>query len=848
MNILKKLTDSYLKLNKKRTLVTIIGIILSGAMISAVTTLAVSFQGFMINYEKDRNGEWEARFNGVAYSNLKYIENNNQISDTFIASDLYMAENEYSRENYLKIVQYEEDAIKKMGEQLEKGELPKNSDEIALSRTFFDGKDNEPEIGDTVTFKVGYVKDVPETTDNPYGVEFVQTGTKTYKITGMIKRPFFESSADYFTAGITIMDKSTLIDDTLVTAGVVMKKSQDVYTVGEELAKYVGASSVKYNKSLLAYEGVTDDLGFHQMMYSVCGVLICIIMVGSVMVIYNSFAISVSDRKKQFGMLASVGATRKQIRKSVIYEGAILGCIGIPIGILCGIGGIGVTLKIVSGLINEIVKDGRFNLELVISWPAIIIAVILMMVTIYLSVIIPARRASKTTPIEAIRQVDDIKTKTKKLRTPKFITKLFGVEGTIALKNLKRAKKRYRTTVISLVVSIVLYISVTGFVDYMYTGFDSAYQTTDYDFGVTISYRNDNAKEKVEKAKNEIIQMEQIDRISDIRYLYKTIELPESKVNANIVKIMKENHMVDEDLNNYVLNTTVVTLNPSEYEKYLREMGLTKLEDNQMIIVNYINNIVQFGVETNVINMKEGEKLDLLENTAENQDVSTVSIAKLTEKAPFGISTSDSGIRIVGIVNENTYTKMLEKVGSQNEAENIYINTKNNLDVTKQLKEISNNYPNLTISVYDAEARLKDQRNLKLIIQIFLYGFIALISAIGISNIFNTISTNIGLRKREFANLKSIGMTSKQFNRMLNLECIFYGSKALLYGLPIGILMCYVINQSFDTGISMLFRLPWSSIVISIVAVYAIVFVTMLYSSKKMKGQNIVEALRDDNV
>lgn len=153
-----------------------------------------------------------------------------------------------------------------------------------------------------------------------------------------------------------------------------------------------------------------------------------------------------------------------------------------------------------------------------------------MMVTIYLSVIIPARRASKTTPIEAIRQVDDIKTKTKKLRTPKFITKLFGVEGTIALKNLKRAKKRYRTTVISLVVSIVLYISVTGFVDYMYTGFDSAYQTTDYDFCVTISYRNDNAKAKVEKAKNEIIQMEQIDRISDIRYLYKTIELPESNV------------------------------------------------------------------------------------------------------------------------------------------------------------------------------------------------------------------------------------------------------------------------------------------------------------------------------
>ena len=227
--------------------------------------------------------------------------------------------------------------------------------------------------------------------------------------------------------------------------------------------------------------------------------------------------------------------------------------------------------------------------------------------------------------------------------------------------------------------------------------------------------------------------------------------------------------------------------------------------------------------------------------------IETVKIAKLTEKAPFGVNTSE-WVNIMGIVNENTYNKMLEKMEKQSEDEGIYISTKKNSEVSKQLKEISENYANLTISIYDAEATMKDEKNLKLIIQIFLYGFIALISAIGISNIFNTISTNIGLRKREFANLKSIGMTNKQFNKMLNLECVFYGTKALLYGLPLGALMCYIINQSFESGFSVIFKLPWSSIVISIIAVYIIVFLTMIYSSKKMKKQNIIEALRDDNI
>ena len=775
MNILKKLTANYLKLNKKRTLVTIIGIILSGAMISAVTTLAVSFQAFMIDYEIETGGAWEAKFKEIPYSELKYFENNNQIKDSFIESNLYMAENKYSTENYLRIDGYEEDAILKMGEKLLKGELPKNSDEIALSNTFFDGKDNEPQIGDTITFNVGYVIDVEPTENNPDGIQFVQTGTKTYKITGMIQRPTFESSADYYTAGITILDKEQLNDNSLVNVGIIMKDAKEIYKITEELADHFGLYytlgseekiyEVQYNTSLLAYMGVNNEEGFNAMIYSVCGVLILVIMIGSIMVIYNSFAISISERKKQFGMLSSVGATKSQIRKSVIYEGAILGLIGIPIGIACGILGIGITLNIVNELLEPIFEVKTFDLELVVSWEAIAIAVILIAITIYMSVVIPARRASKITPIEAIRQIDDVKVKPKKLKTPKFIYKLFGMEGTIALKNLKRAKKRYRTTVISLVISVILYISVSGFVGYLGSGFDSVYKTYDYDFNVSIYARNENLNDTINLASDELLKMDNVERISKIHTLYREFEIPANKLDNNIKKIIEEDEYMKEsqynkDTDSYQIVAQIICLNEEEYSRYLNEIGIKNISEDEVVLINTINLIMDYGIETNITKFKNGDEIKLED---ENQNTSNLKIAKLTDKEPLGIDAGSYGITLFGIVSKSGFDKLKKNTDAL--YTRMYIQAEDINAVDEQIDAIQEKYTNLEIYKSNVTQNMIQEKNLKLIIQIFLYGFIALISAIGISNIFNTISTNINLRRREFANLKSIGMTDKQFRQ-----------------------------------------------------------------------------------
>lgn len=851
MNILNKLTKNYLKLNKKRTIVTIIGILLSGAMITAVTTLAVSFQSFMLQVEIQQDGAWEATFNNVPTKEIGKIKENKNFKEVMIMEPVGMAQNPYSDDPFLYIKAYDSEALENMVIRLMEGRLPENENEIVLSETFFDGKENEPKIGDTITLTIGKrMLDGEEIIKEKQTEEeeFVKTGEKTFTVCGKIKRPDFENYSTNYTAGVTKLDNLKSIEAEKVSVAVIDKNAKNIYQDTEttlENFSEKGEATVKYNSYVLAYKGVNSDSGFNTMLYSVCGILIGVIIIGSILVIYNSFAISVSERKKQFGMLSSVGATQKQLKKSVLYEGAILGTIGIPLGILAGIGGIGVTLKIVNGLLQPILnmeQGYHWELELVISWPAIVIAAILIAFTIYLSVMIPAKRASKITPIEAIRQNEDVKTKSKKLRTPKWIRKIFGIEGDIALKNLKRSKKRYRTTVISLIISIVLFISVSGFVGYMYSGFNSIYQTVEYDYQVSL-YPNDKL-DKTNQFKEKINTIDEVDKISIIDLLYYTVTIPEDKLDTNLKKSMQNNKELKEIFNieegSITMTAKVIALNEEEYNRYLKTVGIKEIKENQAILINTIDLIQSAKYEGNITGYKANEKVVLEDSSEKNVEIE---IAKITDKCPFGIQNSEYP-QLILVTNAETMQKFEEEETMM--YTKAYITAKNDTILKEQLKELSKN--NSEIQVQYVKEIMEQEQNLKVIIQIFSYGFIVLISAIGIANIFNTISTNINLRRREFAMLKSIGMTDKSFRKMLNLECFFYGTKALLFGLPIGIIICYFINQGFGSFVQFAFSLPWNSIIISILAVYLVVFITMLYSSSKVKKENIIDVLRNENI
>lgn len=876
MNILNKLTKNYLKMNKKRTLVTIIGIILTGAMISGVTTLASSFQRFMINTEKEMSGPWEATFCNVEYANSKYIKDNEKTEESFFVEKQGVALLGDNKEDFIEIRGYENKSLDYYRIKALEGRLPQSENEITLTQLFF-SINPEYKIGDTIKLNVGMrvYEGVERPARYPYvdGETFETKEVKEYKIVGKISTPSF-ASGGYLSGAITYLDTKNIEKDSIVNVGVITKNNKNIYEDTKNIAVNANLyedeedalSNINYNKSLLMFYGVNNESGFTSTIIGVCAVLIIVIAIGAILVIYNGFAISVSERKKQFGILSSIGATKSQIKKMVIFEGVIVGAIAIPLGILVGIAGIGITLNVVNGLLkpmmSEMITTGMTtNLELVISYPSLIVAVILIAITIYLSVVLPARRASKISPIDAIRQTDDVKVKPRKLKTPKFLRKIYGIEGDIALKNLKRSKKRYRTTVISLVISIVLFITFNGFVTYMFTGFDGMYMTTEYDYMVQLYANretdkdNNNYEQLINNAIKDINSIEGIDKSVTIKSIECYTNIAKDNINNSLKKLMDKNERVKEiyEFENDLceIGVNIISLDNTEYANYLKQVGINSIDDGKCILVNYINDLYNTRAQYEITNYKKGDKIEFNKYTKNaigvNNVSSTLEIAKVTDKLPYGVM-SFSG-RIVLVVNENTMNTIKNTVDEDVSTE-VLIETADSKAFDKRAEDALQKYKGkLWCYRQDIASDILVYRNLKLIISIFLYGFIALISAIGISNIFNTISTNINLRRREFANLKSIGMTDKAFRKMLNLECVFYGTKALLYGLPIGALLCYVLKNAFSSDlISYMYKLPISSMLISAIAVYTVVYITMIYSSRKVKKENIIDVLRDDNI
>ena len=131
---------------------------------------------------------------------------------------------------------------------------------------------------------------------------------------------------------------------------------------------------------------------------------------------------------------------------------------------------------------------------------------------------------------------------------------------------------------------------------------------------------------------------------------------------------------------------------------------------------------------------------------------------------------------------------------------------------------------------------------------IFLYGFITVVALIGITNIFNTVTTNMELRAPEFAMLRSMGMTGREFRRMIWLEGIFYGGKALLIGIPAGLLLSVCFNRAMGEGIVTEFRFPWLGTGTAAAAVVFLLFVIMRYSMRKINQRNMIETIRNENI
>lgn len=855
MNILKKLTLKSLKLNKKRTIVTIIGIILSTALICAVAGMITSVQKTLINYAKSHSGNYHVCFKNIPNDELKYIKENKNVQNYFLSKNvgygkLEKVENEYKP--YIFVMEYDKKGLEQGGVTLLEGRMPENSNEIVIPEHLIKSGRINYTIGEKITLNLGkrQTKDGLELTQDDALLtdeseetesssksksetedleEIVDTKEHTYTIVGIIERSNYKGiegfSAPGYTA-ISYMDNENDINTANISVLYsnlkdFQKKTEDIKSIIE---KNIGSSvTVSYNSSLIDYEGGVSDTTMASL-YSVGAVVIVIIILSSVFVIRNSFSISVSEKTKQYGMLSSIGATKKQIKKSVLYEGFYIGIIGIPLGILCGMLAVVILLQVVNVLLGD-----SLNEKCVFSIPilAIIVSIIISAITIYLSCILPARRASKISPIEAIRGNDDIKIKAKKVKTSKITKKLFGIGGVIASKNLKRNKKKYRTTVISLVVSISIFISLSSFLDYGGKIVNVYYKDLGYDISVY-----DGTVENY----NEITKL---DNVEEYSYSYMTEgSVDINKYGSEFGKRIAED---SEETN----SITIVLINNDYFKKFIEHLGIqsTNYKDIAILEDDTYEYIDEKTVFENYYSLKTGDSIDI---TLTNGEKRTVKISKKTDERPMGYKNvySNGGYLFVSedFIQDKTDEKNFH-VGS------LVIKSQNPDELENEinnLKKTNNLYSKLYIN--NISKYVEENQKIILLISIFLYGFIAVITLIGVTNIFNTITTNMILRSKEFANLKSVGMTTKEFNRMIRLESILYGLKSLLIGIPLGLIGSYCIYNGIAKGLDFGYILPLKSIIIAIIFVFIIVGLTMKYSLNKINKQNIIETIREDNI
>ena len=856
MNILKKLTLKSLKLNKKRTIVTIIGIILSTALICAVAGMITSVQKTLINYAKSHSGNYHVCFKNIPNDELKYIKENKNVQNYFLSKNvgygkLEKVENEYKP--YIFVMEYDKKGLEQGGVTLLEGRMPENSNEIVIPEHLIKSGRINYTIGEKITLNLGkrqtkdgleltqedaLLTDESEETESSSKSksetedleEIVDAKEHTYTIVGIIERSNYKGiegfSAPGYTA-ISYMDNENDINTANISVLYsnlkdFQKKTEDIKSVIE---KNIGSSvTVSYNSSLIDYEGGVSDTTMASL-YSVGAVVIVIIILSSVFVIRNSFSISVSEKTKQYGMLSSIGATKKQIKKSVLYEGFYIGIIGIPLGILCGMLAVVILLQVVNVLLGD-----SLNEKCVFSIPilAIIASIVISAITIYLSCILPARRASKISPIEAIRGNDDIKIKAKKVKTSKITKKLFGIGGVIASKNLKRNKKKYRTTVISLVVSISIFISLSSFLDYGGKIVNVYYKDLGYDISVY-----DGTVENY----NEITKL---DNVEEYSYSYMT----EGSVDINKYgsEFGKKRIAKDGEETNSI---TIILINNDYFKKFIEHLGIqsTNYKDIAILEDDAYEYIDEKTVFENYYSLKTGDSIEI---TLTNGEKRTIKISKKTDERPMGYKNvySNGGYLFVSedFIQDKSDKKsfhvggLLIKSQNPDELENEINN----------LKKTNNLYSKLYIN--NISKYVEENQKIILLISIFLYGFIAVITLIGVTNIFNTITTNMILRSKEFANLKSVGMTTKEFNRMIRLESILYGLKSLLIGIPLGLIGSYCIYNGIAKGLDFGYILPLKSIIIAIIFVFIIVGLTMKYSLNKINKQNIIETIREDNI
>ena len=909
MNIFHRFTLASLKKNRVRTLVTVIGIMLSMALLTAVIEGANSGMQYLVRAETERVGAFHGYWREVEadkVSELARAEDVNKTAAFYRVGHAQVCDGEVKLTRYLQIESMGAGLTDLVAVHLTAGRMPENEREIILPDRYV-GQVARARVGDTLTLSVGQrtLNGEPIAAHKEYekNEELTDCRELTYTVVGIFEK------LD------TVIDNGYSPSYIALTAGEATGPATVFFTLKHPARFYslmkdnlnagIGYDWVAHS-DLLAYSGSFRNGALTRMMYGLVTVLVVLIAFGSISLIYNSFSISVSERTRQFGILKSVGATKKQIRGTVLYEALVLCGIAIPLGAGVGCAGIGITLYCLRDSFHLILSDtSDVKMKLVVSWVGLGMAALLCLSIALISAWIPARRALSVSPIQAIRQSADVKISRREVKTSRLTQKLFGFEGMMASKNFKRNRKRYRSTVVSLFLSVTLFISAAAFCNYLKASVSSI---TSKDSGADIVYYTHDLQENPDALLEKLCRANGVERGAYLATRYETLRLPEGTLTKSYLEIFSDIMGSDTD-GLYDMNLCAVS--DAEFLRFTKAAGIDgerylTSEEPMGLLYNRGSRYVRDASDASgsrakwttytlfapsatvgtyesrrirseidgysfIAQDKDGDgrylylsKEDKATYRATGDDAERevflnahakrISEAEAVQVLSFRLGGTVDAVPL-GMSEEKPfliypYSRIAEvtKIDPSEDRVSFCFEAPAHAAAYADMKQILSDAGQSTSRLYDNAEEIEAMRSTVTVVNVFSYGFIILISLIAVANVFNTISTNIALRRREFAMMKSVGLTTRGMHKMLNYECLIYGFKGLALGLPVSALATFGIWLVVGQAVEQPFMIPWAAVAIAVGSVFAVVFATMLYAGGKLRRDNPIDALKSENL
>ena len=860
MNLYTSLTLRYLKQNKRRTLVTIIGIILATALICGIGNICTSFMDYQMRGQIQSSGSFYATFTDIDKEKAEVITKSSGVSEYGYKKDLGSIILDKKDSTSLDINVFDKNTINSFQITLKNGNYPKNQSEIVVTQALLNKWNKK--IGDKITLNLGEL-----IYDDMGMISKLKNSQKTtFKIVGTLDKAPYNSKL-FAIAGFDIntVDKNENFDVSICT-----KNPKDIYNTAISIGQNIGLvqkddpqdesynyddqtymyyKDIDFNEGLLRLFGASAYDNINITLLLIVGLVASLVIIATIATIYNSFSIAISERKKQFGILNSIGATKSQIMKLVFLEGFLVSIVGIPIGLLSGTVAIDIVFKVIKTFFKTSMF-GELDLRLVFSPIVLILSTLVILLTIFISAIIPAINAAKISPLEAIKNSSNLKVG--KIKSSKLVKKIFKTEGELAYKNLRRNKGKFRITLFSLVISIVIFISFNGFVDMFIEANQINYGSITND--LTLYENNLLTKEEVQKTIDELKKINGLKDVAIDKGYNLNVHVDEKNINKDLRESLKQSDYVDMDNSTYnFFDSKLYT--PGDFSISNIKLSEGKFDrktakaENGVILVRYSyqESLAKKG-KVVLTNYKVGDTLNCTvysydSDGNEKQKEVKLKILAITDEiltgdmqypqTSFGVVAYDDLIPSLGITDDESSSSSYCVATNQE---------KSTRDEVKKVAE-ENNLS--VIDSIDEAQRLEQTMN---VMKIFVYGFIVVISLVSVTNIINTISTNINLRKREFAVIKSIGVTPQGFKKMIYMESILYGILSLLYGIPIGICLNVLMNRILEGMITVQTLIPYKAILICVVAIFVITFIASYIPLKKISKENIIDNIRQESI